>query len=45
MGPFFCYLFPWTIAVSVPSRISRLSTFASAGAVTPQRLSLVCRCD
>lgn len=32
--------FPWTIAVSVPSRISRLLTFASPGAVTPQRLTV-----
>lgn len=40
MGPFYLYPFPWTIAVSVPSRISRPLTFASTGAVTPQRLTV-----
>lgn len=39
MGPFCLYSFSWTIAVSVRSRISLLLTFASTGAVTPQRLT------
>lgn len=40
MGPFYLDSFSWTIAVSVPSRSSRLLTFASTGAGTPQRLTV-----
>lgn len=40
MGPFYGYPFPWTIALSESSRMSRLLTFASTGAVTPQRLTV-----